>query len=489
MSLAIPGIELGVVLASFTVLVILGLPKVQMKRDDVFPLLTIAVVSLIPLLIDLPKHVTGSEFEYMSIAENLGKGKGNTYCQAYLLDSCINPVPYPRKPGFPVLVAPLIALGVDTAQASISVSLFFNILSSLLFYLALERYIGKPKSLTAALALTFMVPKIRLYLTAASEAASMFFMTLSVYFLSRFYNSKKGEYFAASCAAMSYFVHIRPENFLTILPLAALLIHHSTRDRANGIWTAFLIFNIFFAGHGILSNPQIEGWDLNLEKRITLFSEQSTTNILFFFDWKCINPFISLLFLLGIWKGVKQKNPLLLSLLLSFTITFVVYSAFEFSGRMLINETGFDGFRRALLLIIPLSFLGSFALPEKWEFQTLIVASSIFFLFFSPAIKMHTPFSSMVAELEMDSLQLENESKTIYFEPPIILHSVLPKKSVKSHNSLLISDGYGSFIFIENPFYLQIYNISESSCNHSLLKELQIYNSRTLLKKHLVVCG
>ena len=486
-------VEFAIILINLVLLFRFGIPRIKIGKRDAAPVITILFVSLLPLLLDLPHHLTLSEFEYLSIADNLGNGKGPTFCESYEGGICNRAFEYPRTSGFPVFVAPFIAAGIGALKSAIGVSFFFSILSSILVYLAAREYLGESQAQTGALIFSFMIPKVRLYMTAAAEVASMFFLVFSIYFLSRLSKSKTREDFLASAVTLSYLAHIRPENFLVAVPLFMFLAYAATKDnllknRTTLVWLLLLFSSISFAGFRILGRPHIEGWDLGPVKRIALFAEQAPDNISFLFNWMGSNPIMVVLFLVAAIKAFREKNALLISVAISAALLFTVFSAFDFGGAINVNKVGFESFQRAVFLLTPILFVSIFAIPKNEGIQLALVGASLAFLLFSPATTADTLISKTIAELKSDGFEIAEEDREIFFEIPIMVHSVFPEKTVKTHWLLLENPLVGKeLILITTPYSLLSISPPIQNCNHTLLKSVFVETSQSP-KKYLLEC-
>ena len=476
------GLEFWVNLVTLLFFIRFALPKIKIKKRDLIPILIIGLASSTTLFLDLPNHVRASEFDYLSLAEGIANGWGNINCMHYEDGNCLMPQHFTRTSAFPLLIVPFIWLGIGVSQAGRIMNLILGTFSGILMYLALKEQVGRNKSLAGGLAFTVLVPKILQQFTALSEISSMAFLVFSIYFISRLKKSKDKEIFMAAAITVSFFANIRPENFLGAIPLVLLLIYKFfkkgfSKEKITWFWLLFLCLNWLFASNVMLSQTDVEGWDWTINKRIELFRTQAMTNLEQLIGWDIANPILSLLFVWGSIKAVKDRNLMLIAIAFSFIILFGVYSSFDFDA---------SGMPRMLLLLTLISFTGSLYLPSNSKILQLFAVFCFVLILINSRSSRMGPINDLIIAFETDEFNLSNDMRPIYFTPEQLPHLVFPLKTIKAQDLLKFPPEAGGPQSGESIFIYSHYMTDDVSvfrgCNRTLLEEYQ------LAKKYLIEC-
>lgn len=162
----------------------------------------ISVCSLIILIIELLTIANwkgdfgGDTIPYINVAENIARGNGfiTNFALSFERDTIPSNLSW-WQPLFPLLISFFIKIGVDSIIAAFLVSsIFLGLIPFVLFYLAKELY-GKKAAYFSIFYFTFYFPLIEVAAFAQTETTYIFFVLLTLFFLSKIEYSDKKESF------------------------------------------------------------------------------------------------------------------------------------------------------------------------------------------------------------------------------------------------------------------------------------------------------
>ncbi|MBR9681291.1 MAG: hypothetical protein GOV00_00650 [Candidatus Altiarchaeota archaeon] len=396
-------------------MVIYALSKLKVSKHDLKPLFFLLLVSSALLFLNTPQTLVFGEFFYMEGAENLAN---NLFSSSFQASSASRPL------GPSLLYSIPMKLGLDVFTSAHLVNLFFHLLSPLILFLAVKKWKGSKTALAMALMFSLNFTWLRLQKTATSELSSTFFLLLSVLFF--IYYVKERRHRLPLVAALSFFFHLRPENFLIAFPFVVFFIFNELKSKPSRkaiLLLAFLLFNFGFASFHMLSKtPTQITWELAPEIRMKFFSQHFVDNLRFFTTLPFFNIFLFPLAALALFKG-KRPDEVASIFLIAFLIAFLALTSFN-SGDFFI--TSGSSVRYSMLPMALLLLFLSFFLEGKPVLFFLVVLSTVLLLF--PQLY----YPSIDGELleRVQELPWFTSSQKIIFSPPSALSFLYPNKTI-----------------------------------------------------------
>jgi hypothetical protein len=420
-------------------------------------------------LIDTPNTVYLGEFDYLGVAENIANGKGHLYCAEYQGGACTGfEERFTKPPGFPVLLSPLISLGISGPGAASIINFFFNVAAGILFYMV-SKELSEKNAFAMSLVFTLLVPRVLIQKTFTASISSVSFLLLSLYFVLRYLKEK--ESIVPACASLSYFIHIRPENSLFSLPILVLLLFQSIKrgvqnDKTQLGFLIFLLANYAFALNHItmLVPSQDTLWEFNLGMRFKLLSEKLLRETQVFFMWDSFNPAVTLLMVYSIFRIIREKDIFLTAVVLSAVISVMIYLSFEFGGfhsghgaRYLLST--------ATLLLIPLSKF----IPKKAVVYVGLVLISGAVIMQSEILSAPEVASETVDRIWEDPL-IKDESRPVFAHCLTLAHYGHPEKNISLNYGLDSFVGEGMYIYNSCTQKTEEQKSIPERCNLTVLK-------------------
>ncbi|MBW2979907.1 glycosyltransferase family 39 protein [Candidatus Woesearchaeota archaeon] len=336
-------ILLTIVLASMVVFFYINLEcikksfkKIKKSNWIYLAIIFILALSLRVWLAPHTHYVYYDEFEHINIAENMAADLKLCECFAWDGQNCFNCRIMPHPPGFHYILGMVFlilgraekwAFGLSTILNSLSVILVF-----LISYLWFKKeQIGLWSALLFALTPTYM----KFSGSAALGPTSLFFILLSILFLSLYVRHKTVEMAILSFFGLVYAIHIRAENIVLVLMAAIML---SLMGRANkkvkkaALFLLILtpIFLIPYAVH--ISQGfalKMPGWDENIGGLYGNFKAHFVPNAFFWLNQRYHPIAYTLLAAMGAFWLFKSNRKYALFLFSWFAVFFILYSSYH----------------------------------------------------------------------------------------------------------------------------------------------------------------
>lgn len=203
----------------------------------------------------------GDVIPYIDAAENVAQGKGFITNFALSYEKDIIPAPFSWwQPLFPILISFFIKIGVDSLVAAFLVSgIFLGLIPFVLFYLAKGLY-GSKVAYISVFYLTFYFPLIQTAAVAQTESMYIFFVLLTLLFLSKIeylntaeFNLKNKKLLFLSGISMGL-AYLTRGNGLWLFPLPIICIYWLSQKLNNFRETINSIIALLF-GFLAISSP------------------------------------------------------------------------------------------------------------------------------------------------------------------------------------------------------------------------------------------
>jgi len=419
-------VDLGFLLTYF--------PKLNLwnKKEKKFLVLVSLLTGLFYLL-PTPHHVYAGEFNDFQAGEIIAREQKFLFCSGFEGERCVKYDLLAKPPGFQLLVSFLVKAGISAYTSARLLNILFIFLSTLLFYFISQEILKNDKrSLIATLVFILLPQRVILQKTTTLAVSSLFFFLLFFYSFIRY--RKRREKFGTVCACLSYFINIRPENFILALPFVLYLLYFQKRGEN---WKIFLLINLIFSAlyqeaSGVMDEYRRAS---TIPTKIHRLKTFFLPFFLAFFNPSQFNPAIPTFSLFG-WRRWKIENFLLLAL---FLLSIVVYASFEHG-----SVTGTYGSRYSIL---PATALLLIALSTSPQFLHFLLFSSLFLFPFYPALREKNMVDMMYELLAEKKLSLENYT-TVFFDQPYLIHIFYPEKNVYRVFTLQNFKGRGIFLSV-----------------------------------------
>jgi len=290
--------------------------------------------------------------------------------------------PYP--PGWPCLLSLTAAGAAHPYQAAVTVNRILSIFSMVLVFLVVRRIAGDRAGLCAAFLLSFHPAAWKSAGNADPSGPSLFFLLLALACLVRVEQARSLRSLAAFGLAAAFFLHLRPENFLTVAALAvpayALLKPFKGRAVLAGVapFALFALPDVIILAGAALS-PHGGGNFIAVPRpgfasAAEAFVGNTANNVLALLENRMHPALLTVLFCIGLAskKSRAFTGKALAAWLLLLLLALAPFPFWDFSMRHTL-----DGWRFSLNLAFPLILSASYALDGLLAKRRFLLVASL----------------------------------------------------------------------------------------------------------------
>jgi len=362
------------------------------NRNTFSSLLIIAITALVIFwqFPKIPQRLAFDEIEFTRLALKLQNN-----LTIYSADATGHATPY-----FYLLLSSLKTFGISTFALRLPAAIF-GLFNPLLFYFVLRFYFGKRSALLGSLIFATLHWVFQFARFAFEGTYLLFFELLAIYNLLAYHKTKRFINFALMVVAtiLAFYSYL-PGRIFFLIPLSFLVWQKTPLKIIGWYLGIFLVFALpLLIASGTVENRISSltyiSQPLPISQKVTYFIDNISKNLLMFnfhgdingrhnYPGKpALNPFLGILFWVGLYFGIKDRPKYRLFLL--WMVLSIVATLFTY-------PTENPHFLRTYTLTVGVAFFISLALEKAWPKRRLLGYTLIGLIFLSGIYEIRTYF-------------------------------------------------------------------------------------------------